>query len=109
MVSSRKGLSPYEKKYDAKLPELYQIRGTADVQYSGRAQKAQIHKIEYSRPIFLIFTSSNKRKISTVSVRKDNVASFKRQERETIFLWYSLIIISYLLSFTLRYLPLDHF
>ena len=36
---------------------------------------------------------NNKRKISTASVRKDNVASFKKQKRETIFLWYSLIII----------------
>ena len=31
VVWSRKGLSPYEKKYDAKLPKLYQIRGRADV------------------------------------------------------------------------------
>ena len=52
---------------------------------------------------------NNKRKISTASVRKDNIASFKKQKRETIFLWYSLIIILYLLSFTLRYLPLDQF
>ena len=29
---------------------------------------------------------NNKRKISTASVRKDNVASFKKQKRETIFL-----------------------
>ena len=48
---------------------------------------------------------NSKRKISTVSLRKDNVASFKKQKRETIFLWYSLKIILYLLSCTLRYLP----
>ena len=42
--SSRKGLSSYEKRYDAKLPKLYQIRGSTDNQYSGRAQKAQIHE-----------------------------------------------------------------
>ena len=29
---------------------------------------------------------NSKRKISTVSLRKDNVASFKKQKRETIFL-----------------------
>ena len=33
-----------KKKYDAKLPELYQIRGRADVQYSKRAQTAQIQE-----------------------------------------------------------------
>ena len=44
MVSSRKGLSSYEKKYDAKLAKLYQIRGRADVQYSRRAQRAQIQE-----------------------------------------------------------------
>ena len=44
MVSSRKGLSSYEKKYDAKLPKLYQIRGRTDVQYSRRAQRAQIQE-----------------------------------------------------------------
>ena len=47
---------------------------------------------------------NNKRKISTASVRKDNVASFKKQKRETIALWYSLIVSLYLLSCTLRYL-----
>ena len=51
---SRKGLWSYEKKYDAKLPKLYQIRGRADVQYSGRVQRAQIQeKKEYSRPVLL--------------------------------------------------------
>ena len=48
---------------------------------------------------------NNKQKISTASVRKDNVASFKNKKKETIALWHSLIIISYLLSCTLRYLP----
>ena len=48
---------------------------------------------------------NNKRKISTASVRKDNVASFKKQKTETIALWYSLIVSLYLLSCTLRYLP----
>ena len=63
VVSSRKGLSPYEKKYDAKLPKLYQIRGGAYVQYSRRAQRAQIQEkriflsnvIRYS--LYLHYTS----------------------------------------------------
>ena len=65
MVSSLKGLSLCEKKYDAKLPKLYQIRGRADVQYSGRVQRAQIQeKKEYSRPVllnihFLVSTEKN--------------------------------------------------
>ena len=33
--------------------------------------------------IFNVFVN-NKRKISTASVRKDNVASFKKQKRETV-------------------------
>ena len=48
---------------------------------------------------------SNKQKISTASVRKDNVASLKKQKKETIASWYSLIIILLSLSCTLRYLP----
>ena len=44
MVSSWKGLSSYEKKYDAKFSKLYQIRGRGNVQYSGRAQRAQIQE-----------------------------------------------------------------
>ena len=44
MVSSRKRLSSGEKKYDAKISKLYQIRGRADFQYSGRAQRAQIQE-----------------------------------------------------------------
>ena len=52
---------------------------------------------------------NNKQKISTASVRKDNVASFKKQKKETVAFWYSLVIILYLLSFTLRCLPLDQF
>ena len=50
MVSSRKGLSSYEKKYDAKLAKLYQIRGRADVQYSRRAQRAQIQETRIFLP-----------------------------------------------------------
>ena len=46
----------------------------------------------------------NKRKISTESVRKDNLPSFKKQKREAIFLRYSLVIIFYLLLCTLSYL-----
>ena len=42
VVSSGKVLSLYEKKYNAKLPKLYKIRGRTDVQYSARAQRAQI-------------------------------------------------------------------
>ena len=38
------GTELYEKKYDAKLPKLYHIRGRADVQYS--------RKKEYSCPMF---------------------------------------------------------
>ena len=51
---------------------------------------------------------NSKHKISTASVREDNVASFKmpKKKKETIALWYSLIIILYLFSCTLRYLPL---
>ena len=41
---------------------------------------------------------NNKQKISTASVKK--------KKKETIALWYSLIIILYLFSCTLRYLPL---
>ena len=37
-------VSPYEKKYDAKLPKLYQIRERTDIHYSRRAQRAQIHE-----------------------------------------------------------------
>ena len=44
---------------------------------------------------------NNKQKISTASVKK--------KKKETIALWYSLIIILYLLSCTLHYLPLDQF
>ena len=59
MVSSRKGLSSYEKKYDVKLPKLYQIRGREDVQSSGRAQRAQIQeKKNLLVKCYLIFTSS---------------------------------------------------
>ena len=50
---------------------------------------------------------NSKHKISTASVRKDNVASFKmpkNKKKETIALWYSLIIIVCLFSCMLRYL-----
>ena len=48
------------------------------------------HKVDIGQKvvistIFNVFFN-NKRKISTASVRKDNVASFKKQKRETIFL-----------------------
>ena len=59
VVSSRKGLSSYKKKNDAKLPKLYQVRGRADVQYSGKAQRAQIQgKKNILVQCFSIFTSS---------------------------------------------------
>ena len=48
---------------------------------------------------------NNKQKLSTASVRKDNVASLKKQKKETIASWYSLIIILHSLSCTLCYLP----
>ena len=67
------------------------------------------HKVDGQKivisTIFNVFFN-NKGKRSTASVRKDNVTSFKKRKRETIFLWYSLIIILYQLSFTLRYFPL---
>ena len=61
------------------------------------------HKVEGQKVVVSTFVNvffNNKRKISTASRRKDNVGSFKKQKRETIFLRYSLIIIFYLLSFT---------
>ena len=65
MVSSLKGLSSYEKKYDAKLPKLYQIRGRADVQYSGRAQRAQIQEKKNTLvQCYSIFTSSTLYRLS---------------------------------------------
>ena len=74
MVSSQKGLSSYEKKYDAKLPELYQIRGRADVQYSGRAQKAQIHKKRiFSSNFFIIFTSSRLYFLTNIPIINERV------------------------------------
>ena len=68
----------------------------------------EIHKVDAQKVVISTVVNvffNNKRKISTASVRKDNVSFFKKQKRETIFLWYSLIIIFYLLSYTLRYLP----
>ena len=38
------GYCRLRKRYDAKLPTLYQIRGRTDVQYSRRAQRAQIQE-----------------------------------------------------------------
>ena len=48
------------------------------------------------------FVTSQKK--FTTSVWKDHVASFQKQKKETVSLWYSFIIL-YLLSCTLRYLP----
>ena len=59
--------------------------------------------IKYGPSTIVNVFFNNKRKISTASVRKDNLASFKKQKRETIFLWYSLVIILYLLLCTLSY------
>ena len=54
-----KGLSSYKRKYDAKLPKLYQIRGRTDVQYSRRAQRARIQeKKNIIVQCYSIFTSS---------------------------------------------------
>ena len=50
-------------------------------------------KFVISTIVFNVFFN-NKRTISTASVKKDHVASFKKQKRQTIFLWYSLITIS---------------
>ena len=59
VVSSRKRLSLYEKKYDAKLPKLCHIRGRTDVQYSARTQVAQIQeKNNILVQCYSIFTSS---------------------------------------------------
>ena len=65
MVSSLKGLPSYEKKYDATLPKLYQIRGRTDVQYSGRAQRAQIQEKKNTLvQCYSIFTSSTLYRLS---------------------------------------------
>ena len=57
VVSSRKVLSLYEKKYNAKLLKLYKIRGRTDVQYSARAQRAQIFSSNVIRYSLLRYTS----------------------------------------------------
>ena len=44
MILSQKEMSSYEKKYEAKLPNLYQMRGETDVQYSRRIQNLIIKK-----------------------------------------------------------------
>ena len=72
MVSSRKGLSSYEKKYDAKLPKLYQIRGTADVQYSGRAQIQERKNILV--PCYSIFTSSSLYFLTNILIINERVS-----------------------------------
>ena len=60
-----KGLSSYEKKYDATLPKLYQIRGRTDVQYSGRVQRAQIQEKKNTLvQCYSIFTSSTLYRLS---------------------------------------------
>ena len=65
--------------------------------------KVDSQKVVLSTIVNVFF--NNKRKTSTAPVRKDNLASFKKQKRETIFLWYSLVIILYLLLCTLSYFP----
>ena len=60
--------------------------------------KVQGEKVVQSTTVNVFF--NNKRNISTASVRKDNVDSFTKQKRETIFLGYSLIIM-YQISCTL--------
>ena len=52
---------------------------------------------------------TNKQKIPAASVRNYNVASFKKQRKEAVALWYSLVMLLYLLSFTLCCMPLDQF
>ena len=66
------------------------------------------HKVDGQKVVISTTVNAffnNKWKISTESVKKDNAAAFKKQKTKAIFLWYSLIIIVYLLSCTLRYLP----
>ena len=65
--------------------------------------KADGQKVVLSTIVNVFF--NNKGEISTASLRKDNLASFKKQKREAIFLWYSLVIILYLLLCTLSYVP----
>ena len=74
-VLSQKGLSSYEKKYDAKLPKLYEIRGRAGVQYSRRVQRAQIQE---NKNILLqcysIFTSSTLSFLTNIPIINENVS-----------------------------------
>ena len=75
MVSLRKGLSSYEKKYDTKLPKLYLIRRRADVQYSGRAQRAQIQeKKNILVQCYSIFTSSTLCFLKNISIINKRVS-----------------------------------
>ena len=77
MVSSRKGLSSYEKKYDAKLPKLYQIRGKADVHYSRRAQRAQIQeKKNILIHCYSIFPSSTLYFLTSIPIINKRVSIF---------------------------------
>ena len=94
VVWSRKGLSPYEKKYDAKLPKLYQIRGRADIQYSGRAQRAQIQeKKNIIVQCYLIFTSSTLQFFTNMSIINERVSisilisAKKISQRDNLMLW----------------------
>ena len=75
VVLSRKGLSLYEKKYDAKLPKLYQVRGRADVQYSRRAQRAQIQeKKNILVQCYSIFTSSSLYFLTNIPIINERVS-----------------------------------
>ena len=48
MVSSRKGLSSYEKKYNTKLPNLYQIRGRRKISKRFKKKRTSFNIIRYS-------------------------------------------------------------
>ena len=94
VVSSRKGLSSYEKKYDAKLPKLYQIRARADVQYSRSIQRAQIQEKKNTLvQCYSIFTSStlyfltNIPTINEIVFTSIVVSTEKKSLRENLMLW----------------------
>ena len=94
VVSSRKGLSSYEKKYDAKLPKLYQIRVRADAQYSRSIQRAQIQEKKNTLvQCYSIFTSStlyfftNIPTINEILFTSILVSTEKKSLRENLMLW----------------------
>ena len=94
VVSSRKGLSSYEKKYDAKLPKLYQIRARADAQYSRSIQRAQIQEKKNTLvQCYSIFTSStlyfftNIPTINEILFTSILVSTEKKSLRENLMLW----------------------